>query len=133
MTSLSGAASFLTAEREMPWPPQYFDTQLPGQHPEIWVRMTAAGAGQLCFHRAAYVILICSLIWETLTQILLLHRQRLLAQGQLQRPAAASGARWPLPSQPLTDIPPHALCHAGLVMSAVSVFGWEVFPFPGGE
>lgn len=79
------------------------------------------------------MILICSLIWETLTQILLLHRQKLLAQGQLQRPASASGARWPLPSQPVTDIAPHALCHAGLGTSAVSTLpGREVFPFPGG-
>lgn len=133
MTSLSGAASFLTAKQETPRPPWYFDTQLPGPHPEIWVRMTAAGVGQLCFRRAAYMILICSLIWETLTQILLLHRQKLLAQGQLQRPASASGARWPLPSQPVTDIAPHALCHAGLGTSAVSTLpGREVFPFPGG-
>lgn len=53
--------------------------------------------------------------------------------GSATKARLSQRGRWPLPSQPLTDISPPALCHAGLVMSAVSTLpGWEVFPFPGG-
>lgn len=88
--SLSKATSFLSPEQKCSGHSNISNAQIPQPSPEIWVRTTTAPPGQLCFFKAPRVILICSQIWETLTQIILCW-QRALAAGSALKSCPSHG------------------------------------------